>query len=545
MEDKKMKKSSIILLMTIVLVVLNSCKDFLDQYPDQRVEWKTVEQIKNLMVTAYSEANYCGICELSSDNLIDNQSPDTDGSNVNLPPYERWHDESFAWKQVSESGSCTPSDVWEGYYHAIAVCNHALKEMEKMDSKELNGYKGEALVSRAYHHFILVNIFSHTYKNQNQTDLGIPYITEPENVVEVFNERETVPKTYAKIEKDLLDGMKLIDNNAYDVPSFHFNRKATYAFAARFYLFKRDWDKVIYYSNLVLGGDPADTVKTHDPRFRNWAGTFPNYLTIIYWYVDHTTPNNLLLMASYSTGSRIYNFRYGCARKAEDATLKCNGPSSVLARPFVGKLFLRNTDLAGSFFMGTAGELFEYTDKIAGIGHAHQVRSEFTMEETLLCRAEAKVHLGLIDEAIKDFNIYETARVDLSKDKAVNLTRKGIIDYFSQPAIKPHVYQDLNPKSISSDWNISDEMIPFINCVLLYRRVETIHMGNRWFDIKRYGIEITHVIGKEAFHDVLKVDDERRAIQIPSEVEHAGLNPNPPNKPDPVKSIENTIKFAK
>ena len=59
------------------------------------------------------------------------------------------------------------------------------------------------------------------------------------------------------------------------------------------------------------------------------------------------------------------------------------------------------------------------------------------------------------------------------------------------------------------------------------------HMGMRWFDVKRYGIEITRrtlsttSIEPINEYDVLTVDDERRAIQIPRDVISAGLTPNP------------------
>jgi hypothetical protein len=73
----------------------------------------------------------------------------------------------------------------------------------------------------------------------------------------------------------------------------------------------------------------------------------------------------------------------------------------------------------------------------------------------------------------------------------------------------------------------------FLHAILYIRRIEFMHMGMRWFDIKRYGIEITRrtlsttSINPVAENDVLTIDDERRAIQLPSDVISAGLTPNP------------------
>ena len=52
------------------------------------------------------------------------------------------------------------------------------------------------------------------------------------------------------------------------------------------------------------------------------------------------------------------------------------------------------------------------------------------------------------------------------------------------------------------------------------------HDGQRWCDIKRYGIEVAHNRYGLAT-DILKVGDLRRAIQLPSDVIDAGLAANP------------------
>ena len=63
-------------------------------------------------------------------------------------------------------------------------------------------------------------------------------------------------------------------------------------------------------------------------------------------------------------------------------------------------------------------------------------------------------------------------------------------------------------------------------CLLHFRRIETVHEGLRWFDIKRFGIEIEHNINGQA-NDVLTKDDPRRVLQLPADVIGAGMQPNP------------------
>ena len=78
---------------------------------------------------------------------------------------------------------------------------------------------------------------------------------------------------------------------------------------------------------------------------------------------------------------------------------------------------------------------------------------------------------------------------------------------------------------MSSSFVVSDEQEPIVQCILHFRRIESIFEGLRWFDIKRYGIEITHMIGSSTV-DVLKWNDARRAIQIPQDVIAAGMEAN-------------------
>ena len=54
---------------------LTSCSDFLDKAPDERVELVNVDDVVMLLGTAYSDANYGWLCEISSDNIIDVNAP--------------------------------------------------------------------------------------------------------------------------------------------------------------------------------------------------------------------------------------------------------------------------------------------------------------------------------------------------------------------------------------------------------------------------------------------------------------------------------------
>ena len=149
---------------------------------------------------------------------------------------------------------------------AISACNEVLKVIEDAGNPaSLSAEKGEALVCRAYAHFLLANIFCNAYSSQASSDLGIPYMKTIETTVSPDYQRGTLEEVYQNIEKDLLEGLDLV-TDIYAVPKYHFTKKAAQAFAARFYLYyvksdKSNYTKVIDYATKVLGSNPATSVR--------------------------------------------------------------------------------------------------------------------------------------------------------------------------------------------------------------------------------------------------------------------------------------------
>jgi len=264
-----------------------------------------------------------------------------------------------------------------------------------------------------------------------------------------------------------------------------------------------------------LGESPAQ-------KMRNWNIDYPTFQSFAYGWINASSQNNFLIVQTKSWMNRIFGTRYGCNRDAATATLKGSGPTWDNSAPcYGGRLYLRGKVEYGLFFP-KIGEFFEYTDKVAGIGFGHIVRAEFTGEETILCRAEAYVYLNRFSDAIADLKTFDDSRKITGKTQA-NLT-EGLIRSFYTTGRTPYV-NEFNTEKISSEFKVSTSQKALIDCILHYRRIETIFDGYRWFDIKRYGIEITHNIGT-SFVDILKWNDPRRALQIPQEVIAAGIQEN-------------------
>ncbi len=514
--------------MLVLGLTCSACNDFLDQMPDNRTTLNSADQLSKLLVSAYPNCNISVLTELSSDNFVDNNSPEVSIGN-NLSSFERMHDEIFTWDPVSSSSDTdSPFSVWEQCYKAIATANQVLQSIDGIDNGDsllnLDAQRGEALLCRAYGHFILANVFCQAFKDYetSKNDLGIPYITEPETTVTAAYDRGTVSDVYQMIKADLEAGVGLINDDHYTVPKYHFNEAAAHAFAARFYLYTRDYEKVVEHAGKVLGSTP-------ESRLRDWNTIYNNSDEETYAYFNETEPANLLLLPTYSTFFRTFiSTRYAFNGTAKSA-LAGGGPNWSGWPPCFSNGWWWTYDQEFGVFCSKVGELFEYSDKIAGIGFAHIVRTEFTTDETLLCRAEALLFLNRKEEAIEDLN-----RWCRSHKITQTLTEDKILSFYT--ASRSWVVKPLNASKMSSRFVVSDEQAPIVQCILHFRRIETVFEGLRWFDIKRYGIEITHYIGSKE-KDVLKWNDLRKAIQIPQDVVAAGIEPNP-GKTAPVDKSE-------
>lgn len=514
-----MKKYIVPILIAGFSLQFSGCSDFLDKTPDNRTQIDSKKKVQQLLVTAYSTASYGLMGEMSSDNMVDNNSPDDTGNYETKEAASRLDDEAYAWNDIqSTTAQDSPFYLWNNHYHAIATANAALDAIEELEAEgiDMRAEKGEALLCRAYHHFILVNVFGQHYKDENlsASDLGVPYAIESEKIVEGKYERKSVAETYALIQADLEAGLSLVDDSYYSVPKYHFNKKAAYAFATRFYLYKRDWQKVVECANVALANLTQGSLRDAQ-KIKNSG--YPD--SEIYVWIDEKQPCNLLIMPVYSNFLRsFWNTRYGFNREAQKGTFKGKGPS--WDKDFPAYSFWTYGAKFGGF-ISKIYELFEYTDKVAGIGYPRMVRQEFTTNETLLCRAEALIYLNRMPEALDDLNLWSKAC--LCAGEVTDATIRG---FYTEE--NPLMTPQLNADQMSPSFIVSNDILPYIHCVLHFRRIETAHDGMRWFDLKRYGIEIQHKIGLSSV-ETLKWNDDRRAIQLPQDVIGAGIPANPRN----------------
>lgn len=524
-----MKNKFYITLLSASLLALTSCSDFLDTLPDSRTEINSADKIGPLLVSAYPSSLPLLIGEISSDNVMDNGAQyDTNELIEKL----------YLWDTPNDNGYDTPYSIWQECYKAIASANLALEVIEELGSpNELNPQRGEALVCRAYSHFILANVFCMPYNpNTASSHLGIPYRTASGSSVYPENpERGTLQATFENIAKDLEAGLPLIKDGAYKVPKYHFNRKAANAFAARFYLYYQQWDKVIEHANLAIGNNPVNAL-------RNWEADFSGVSLVddvVNQYISEKKPANLLIAAlksqtPYATGPYGIYLRYGHGQGIySNETIDIDGPwhwrGGLVMSNYIISVVQKNPFPKLSIH-------WEYIDKANGLGYPHTVNVAFSTDETLLCRAEAyilsKEHNYA--KALEDINLWIERHSMLSQDTGSDLTEVDVNKFYNSLPYQPLIIskdrersmkKKLNPEGFTVNPGTEENLIQL---VLQLRRLETLQEGLRWFDLKRYGIEFAHNRAGDT-PVVLTKDDPRRAIQLPQDVITAGMEPNPRN----------------
>ncbi|MEL0652984.1 RagB/SusD family nutrient uptake outer membrane protein [Algibacter sp. TI.3.09] len=498
----KNTKYNIIKAVALFLIV-SSCNDILDETPDNRTTIDSAEKISELLVGAYPDAGYVSFLEPMSDNAGDKGPSAETGIDRATTLNERM----FFWDDINDTDDDTPTFYWNRAYKAIAQANQALVSIEELGGgAELDYLRGEALVCRAYAHFMLVNIFSKAYDPATAaTDLGIPYVTEPETVLLGEYERGTVESVYDNIQADLELGLPLVEDD-YNVSAFHFTKKAANAFAARFYLNIAEWDEVVEHSTLALAGGTG--------VLRDWENDYrpATYSEQTNLYTSSTFETaNLLLVAAESLYSRYhFSARYQLNNDKRDEIFpNSNGTGQPWSYSVFG---------SGDLFYNVPKfeEYFKVTNQAAGIGIPYVTYALLTTDEALLNRAEAYAMLEQYDNAVADINMSYSVKTQGYLASFDELTFDDVQTRFA--VIDNTLYTPF--------YDIPVDALAFIDAVLTIKRTIFYNDGLRWFDNKRHDMVINH---EDIFGNLntLPKGDNRRVVQIPEAAQSFGIEQNP------------------
>jgi len=496
-----------------VLFVLAGCNKVLDDAPDNRTELDTPEKLQELLVSAYPDKYYIYIAEVMSDNADDKYA---------LMPSSKLNTDMYFWRNNDEleGEENTPTEYFMACYEAIAAANQAIEShAELANPAKYNYIRGEALVARAYAHFMLAYLWCKPYNPAAAAnDLGLAYVTTPEKVVFRNYTRISLKDYYNAIERDLTEGIPLIDNNKYTQPRFHFTTEAAHAFASRFYLMKGEWDKVIAHSTAALGSVPEN--KLRNIKALNTLGGEERKVD----YASPTNPANALVATAPSVlGLHLQIHKYSLSLPA-------------LRRILFDSHLINDENInwaALNSFMGTSNYYgfpkYKYFDKFinrsSGIRVYYSSATLLSFDEAYLNRMEAYLMKENYDQFRQDLFTY-------LKPKTMNRSRPGTGDpfppgtfenYFTKEKLDQRYHgqgTDFDPP-----YALTTRQREWLQCVIDARRVEFVQEGLRWFDNKRLGMKVIHMDDLTPME--LTKNDPRRELQLPLNVLEFGVTPNP------------------
>lgn len=523
-------------LMLASVAILASCSDQLDTLPDNRTTLDTPKKIAGLLVTAYPDRTPTLFNEWMSDN--------TDYMGAQNSQGNRGGDQYFFWQEQTEGGNDSPEQVWMLYYEGVYKANEALAAIEDQGGPNndiLRNSKGEALLLRAYNHFILANEFCRPYNGKTSTkDAGLYYATgiaDFSAAAEQSN-RGTVADVYSKIAADIEAGIPLL-NDTYEVPKYHFNKQAAYAFATRFYLYYEKWEKAKEYADKLLGSNPAASLRDYRALQAMPLSKSEQAVKIAEAYCSASADCNLLVQTSISSAGMalapwLTSKRYTLTNYLSETELFQSNNIWGTSSNLIWKPFTVNSGESNFALLMKLPREFEIRNTTTGSGYLRTLNVDFTMDEALLNRAEAEIMLGQNDAACADMTIWMknffNTNVTLTPTSVQTFFKAVPYAYADAAKMVPSFKKHISPRfTIDAEGSVQESLL---QCLLNFRRIETVHQGMRWMDIRRYNIEIPRRLiganGKPSQNlDWLEKDDPRQVVQIPQSIREAGVAGNP------------------
>lgn len=252
----------IVLLYIVVLLsgwILAGCNDFLEESSQGEVRPTTVDELYQIMLgEAYPRAVSGGdiimpYLEFLTDNMQNN--PIVNESETALKSVETYLP-IFTWKKemYEECSLLTGVDTWDLFYKRINGCNVVIEYLDRVkgDEEDKLNMKGQVLLLRGWWYFQLVNLYGLPYNAGDPSkNLGVPLKLDMD-VTDKLYARNSVAEVYVQVEKDLLEGVSILDTHGVESSSWKMNAPVGRALLSRVYLYMGNWEKAVLYADSVL-----------------------------------------------------------------------------------------------------------------------------------------------------------------------------------------------------------------------------------------------------------------------------------------------------
>lgn len=489
------------------IAMLSSCNSFLDQAPDDRTQLNDVETIKELITSGYPTYSHVPLFELRSDNYQDRGKIARSPSSKLVELYE--------FKYVTSISQDSPNGMWRDFYGGVGVANQALRSLDELKGSQndpaAQEARGEALLLRAYCMYMLAQAFTIPYDPATApSKLGLPYPTEPEDVLIKHYQRGTLDVLYASLVKDFEEGFELVGSQ-YQAPKFHFTKSAAAAFGVRLYRTLGDWDKVLKYGRIALGNTPIEKVRQYQTVYRPIS-----YSEKKLRWASVTEDCNLMTQVAMSSWSRDYSSRrFGLT-------------ASIRRTLFGSDNFLGlSPDLAlygreSSYNFPKFQEHFQVTNQATGTGYVHTAFVLFSGEEVIFTMAEAFAMKDDYAQALECLQMIVSRwfRGYSPAIEAFKVTQEKIESYYKEDKTEFKPFYPMTPIQTY-----------YVKAITDLKRIIFYHEGQRWFDIRQYNLEVVknRLLEEDKVEETIIIPggDPRIAFRLPSTVLGYGIEDNP------------------
>jgi hypothetical protein len=483
-----------IILLLLAGVHFSSCKKFLEERTQSEMTPETTEDYSQLLFgVSYPRSTselMAGVHLMSDDvQIYANQYNDYDMEAKKGHPAFTWQ---FNFDDLAKEVGIVPTyvDSWTVLYKHITGCNIAIASTGESigSASEKNQLLGEAYSLRAFLYWHLINLYAKPFNDSASSpdkNPGVPLLTSADLRNE-FPVRSTVAEVYTQIRKDIVQAVTYFSIEKKKGNLYRFNYPAAQLLASRIYLYTEEWEKVIEHATASIEAQPM-IIDLND-----WPAGY--YYDESMYKPIHAQPNVETL------------FLYGNKNEAVSAADIVSGFSEDLASKFEEK------DLRSIIYYSKLPDFFEiYTPlkygtqkrdlKINSVENFTSLRTS----EAYLNRAEAFAQL------------YATSNNPAHAQRALD-----DLNYFRQRRFSAADFQPLT-------------LMPAVELLQFCRderRREFFEEGQRWFDLRRYGMpELIHLFALTTEVQKFKLEkrDPQYTLQIPREV--IRLNPGLPQNP--------------
>ena len=510
-------KNTIYALFGTALLTLSACSDFLEPKSQSEYVPRDVNALQEMLIGEAYPTSSGGEPILAYANIFDD---DLQFCKVYTDGYD--FDESnkanseitkalFTWQPdvfvLSKNKGISVSNIWKGYYELILGANAALDYLDDVSGseEEKNYVKAQALALRGFYYFMLVNYYGAPY-NYNKEALGVPLKLSSELLPDenILLKRNTVAEVYDQILKDLNESENLFLNlpkSKQYQPDYLVSLPMLELLKSRVYLYMNNWKDAEKYAEKVINDWSFKLLDLNDlPE--------PSRSEPYYTFTSIDNPEAIWL---YGKISDFMSNSSGYVSKSEE------DPWWGMKITYNRDLFIASDELLNSFADGdlrkdryivkewdnndnqfisnsyTVFGKFKITATGAP-GSTNNMALSFRLSEAYLNLAEAAAESGETQDAIEAMKILLSKRYETDKFVA--------------------------PSELSGE--------ELINFVRNERRKELCFEGQRWFDLRRYGMpKITHTWAGQTF--TLQKNDASYTMPIDEETleQNKALEQNP------------------